>query len=228
MAYSTVLFDLDHTLLDSDASEAAAFELTLRAAGCADPGEHVATYRRINGALWAGVERGEVSPNEVKTLRFEQLIAEVGLDADPNVMGSNFVDGLANNGELYDGARELLDVLAAREDITLALVTNGIGIVQRTRLERLDLARYFEAVAISGELGVSKPGAEIFDLIFAELGEPERTEAVMIGDSLSSDIAGGTAAGIDTVWYNPKQVSAPDPTLFTHEIHSLGGLVSLL
>jgi phosphoglycolate phosphatase-like HAD superfamily hydrolase len=37
MPYTTILFDLDHTLLDSDASEAAAFEMTLRAAGADRP-----------------------------------------------------------------------------------------------------------------------------------------------------------------------------------------------
>ena len=81
MAYSTVLFDLDHTLLDSKASEAASFEHTLRSVGVAQPSEHFGTYDSINKALWAEVERGEMTPDDVKTLRFQQLAQTIGLDA---------------------------------------------------------------------------------------------------------------------------------------------------
>lgn len=228
MPYSTVLFDLDHTLLDSDASEAAAFSQTLRASGCHEPDQHFATYRKINGALWAAVERGEISPNDVKTQRFAELVEVIKLDADPEVIGAQFVEGLAQNGDLYPGARRLLDDLAGHEDITVGLVTNGIGSVQRTRLDRLDLNSYFSAVAISGELGTSKPAPKIFDLIFAELDDSDRSESLMVGDSLSSDIAGGVAAGIDTAWFNRHGITPPEPPPFTHEFRILGDLVEIV
>ncbi len=223
-----MLFDLDHTLLDSDASEAEAYTLTLRAAGCDEPEQHFDTYRAINATLWGAVERGEISPNEVKTRRFAELIAAINLDADPEAMGADFVDGLAHNGELYPGAIELLDELAGDQNITLGLVTNGIGSVQRTRLDRLDLNKYFSAVAISGELGTAKPDAEIFRLIFAELGEPDRARSLMVGDSLSSDIAGGVAASIDTAWFNRHDSTPPDPAPFTYEVTTLGAVVDVV
>ena len=76
MGYSTLLFDLDHTLFDSDASESAALAHTLRAAGIAEPGHYREPYRRINLELWAGVERGELDAARVRGLRFERLVAE--------------------------------------------------------------------------------------------------------------------------------------------------------
>lgn len=228
MRYSTVLLDLDHTLLDSDASELAAFNLTLRAAGCQDPQPHFDTYRRINGGLWAAVERGEISPNDVKTRRFVELTSEVGLEADPILMATNFVAGLAEHGELYPGARQMLDALVGLGTVRLGLVTNGIGNVQRTRLKRLEIDQYFDAIAISGEVGTSKPGREIFDLIFADLSEPNRDEALMVGDSLTSDIAGGVAAKIDTAWYNPHGHTPDGAPTFTHEFRSLGALVAIV
>lgn len=228
MRYSTVLFDLDHTLLDSDASEAAAFGQTLRASGCDEPDQHFATYRRINATLWAGVERGEIGPDDVKTRRFVDLVEIINLDADPEAMGAAFVKGLAQNGDLYPGARQLLDELARHDDLTLGLVTNGIGSVQRTRLDRLDLNKYFSAIAISGELGTSKPAPRIFELIFEDLDQPDRTRALMVGDSLSSDIAGGVAAEIDTAWFNRHGVTPPEPRPFTHEFRILGDLVPIV
>lgn len=209
--YSTILFDLDHTLLDSDASERAAFAETMRFAGL-EPSPHLfQTYTTINHALWRAVERGETTPDAVAVDRFEQFAAAVGLEdgPDPPQLAAAFTAGLGGNGELYPGARDVLEHLAGHA--TLAMVTNGLSEVQRARIDRLALAPYFSAVVISAEVGTSKPGTAIFDLTFAELGEPDRTTALMIGDSLTSDIRGGLNAGIDTCWYNSARTPLPEP-----------------
>ena len=124
MLFTTLLFDLDHTLLDSDASEALAFEHTLRSIGVDEPTQHLPTYKRINSALWKRVELAELSPNDVKVIRFEQLLEALGIDGDPDAMGATYVDGLGDYGELYPDALGLLD---ACTDVRLGLVTNGIG-----------------------------------------------------------------------------------------------------
>lgn len=224
MRYSTVLFDLDHTLLDSDASELAAFDHTMALAGVGDGRAHLATYLTLNKALWARVERGELSPDEVRVQRFTEFVGVTGVDADPAAMAEWFVDGLADNGELYDGARAVLEALAGR--CRMALVTNGLSTVQRRRVERLGIAPYFEAVVISAEVGCSKPSPAIFELCFGQLGGIERERAVMIGDSLSADVAGGLAAGIDTCWYNRHGVDHDHDA--TYEVRSLYDVTEVL
>ena len=224
--YSTLLFDLDHTLLDSDASEIAAYEHTMGSLGIDDHDRHFDRYVEINQQMWRAVEAGTMRPDDVRFRRFEQFTDELGVDADPVAMAEAFVWGLGAHGELYDGARELLDALAGR--VRMAIVTNGLSEVQRARIERLDLTRYFDAVIISSEVGVTKPRREIFDLAFERLGSPDAATALMIGDSLSSDIRGGRDFGIATCWYNPRGlVAGPDDT-FTHEIRSLDELLALL
>lgn len=226
MRYSTFLLDLDHTLFDSDTSETAAFTNTMLLAGVGDPGQHAETYQRINKWLWAAVERGETTPQRVRLQRFEYLVAELELDADPVVMANAFVTGLAESGDLYAGAREVVEELC--EHATLALVTNGLSEVQRARIRRLDIDQYFDAVTVSAEVGVAKPGTEIFDITFGALGYPSKESTLMVGDSLSSDIRGGTNFGVATCWYNPSGQRAGRSDQAVHEISDLYELLAFV
>jgi 2-haloacid dehalogenase len=224
--YTHLLFDLDHTLLDSHESERLAYAHTMATIGLPDPDAHFDRYVAINQAMWRAVEAGDIEPGQVRHRRFEQFITEVGVDADPNAMADAFVFGLGNFGDLYDGAREVLESLASRT--TLAMITNGLSEVQRARIERLGLAPYFHTVIISSEVGVTKPRREIFDLAFVGLGNPAAEATLMIGDSLTSDIAGGRNAGIDTCWYNPRGLPRGDDEPITHEIRELDGIEAIV
>lgn len=225
MTYRTILLDLDHTLLDSDTSEAMAFSQTLASAGLDVSEDHFPVYDEINKGLWAAVERGETSPNAVKVRRWELFAREVGASVDAEALAFSFVEALGEHGELFEGALELLEVLAARA--TLGLVTNGLSSVQRARIERLRLGAYFSSIAISGELGVAKPDIAFLDIVFAELGQPDRATTVIVGDSLTSDMAAGHNYGISTCWYNPHGKSSPDPPP-THVANSFDDVRSCL
>ncbi|MEZ5226106.1 MAG: YjjG family noncanonical pyrimidine nucleotidase [Acidimicrobiales bacterium] len=222
--YSTLLFDFDHTLFDSDASEAGAFAATLASHGIDDPLAYFEEYRRINRALWHGVEQGR-RPDEVGVLRFEQLATSVGFDVDPTVMAATYLGELGANGDLFPDARKVLEHLCERA--TLAIVTNAISSVQRARLDRLDLDDYFATIVISSEVGVSKPDPAIFDIAFDRLGRPHTDATLMIGDSLSSDMRGGANAGIATCWYNPSGALRSNDHV-THEVSHLTQLASFV
>lgn len=195
-------------------------------AGVSDPGRFAKHYRRINVELWAAVERGECTPQQVRTRRFERLVVEAKLDADPHVMADTFVNELGTHGDLYSGARCVIEQLS--EHSSLALVTNGLSEVQRTRIDRLGIGQYFDAVIISAEIGYAKPGAEIFDHAFEQLNYPSKDTAVMVGDSLSSDIQGGKNYGIATCWYNRLGKAATLSDSISHEISRLEELLSLV
>jgi len=224
--YETLLFDLDHTLLDSDASEIAAYAHTMATIGLPDPDDHFERYLRINHTMWAAVERGELQPTEVRSRRFEQFVSEVGITADPNTMADTFVWGLGAFGDLYDGARQVLEQLAG--SARLAMITNGLSDVQRARIERLGLAPYFDAIVISSEVGVTKPRPEIFDIAFEQLGQPPKKSALMIGDSLTSDIRGAVDYEIDACWFNWRRSAGALGTVVTHEITALEQLLAIV
>jgi len=227
MRYTALLLDLDHTLLDSDASEALAFEHALASAGVVDPARHLPAYNQINRALWAQVERGEITTAHLRTARFAQLLDASQIDASPTALADAFTHGLGAYGDLYPGVRDVLDALAAEPTISLALVTNGLSDVVRARIARLDLARYFRAIAISSELGTAKPAPAIFEHALTGLGSPARHAALVVGDSLSSDIQGGRNAGLATCWYNPQRRPGGD-SLVDHEIATHEALLALV
>ena len=87
-----------------------------------------------------------------------------------------------------------------RAKYRLALITNGLRDVQRPRLAGSAIGDYFAEVIISEEVGAAKPDPAIFDAAFELLGRPPRAKVLLIGDSLSSDIAGGRDYGLDTCW----------------------------
>ena len=215
--YETVLLDFDHTLFDSTVSERDAFLGAMSALGIADPGSYFHTYKSVNMSLWKAAERGELTVVDVGDQRFHRFVETVGLDLDPVELRSGFESGMAEFGELYDGALDLLDHLAG--NVTLGLVTNALSHIQRARIERVGIGHYFQSIVISSELGIAKPDPGIFEAAFTELGLASdhpavKADTIMIGDSLSSDIQGGANFGVDTCWFNP---SAALPRAGRHE-----------
>jgi ribonucleotide monophosphatase NagD (HAD superfamily) len=85
-----------------------------------------------------------------------------------------------------------------------------------------------EAVAVAAEarpIAFGKPHRPLFDVTIARLGcEPRR--AAMVGDNLASDIKGGRAAGMFTIWIN-AQPHAIKPDEADLEVKSIGELLDL-
>ncbi len=226
MSYQTLLFDLDHTLIDSDLAEARSLSQVLSIAGLDDTA--IDRYRAINTQLWSEVEAGTRRPDEVKVERFRRLLEQTehpDRESDmPKRLADRFASGLVEHAEFYPGASAVLDAVTGGRRV--GLVTNGIGAVQRGRIARLGLDQWFGAFAISGELGVSKPDPEIIDRCLADLNISERHSVVMIGDSLTSDIAGGRAAGVDTCWVDRSGGVVEHGA--THRVTALEQLVELV
>ena len=202
--------DLDGTLLDYDAAETAAVRATLGDAGLAPTRELVADYRAINSRHWAALERGETTGARLRVERWQELLAAHGVDAaDPIDLARRYLDHLAAGSQLHDGALEVVGELAA--DHAIAYLTNGLADVQRPRLAASGLADFADVVVISDEVGAAKPDAAIFDTAFEQMGRPARDTVVMVGDSLTADIAGGRGYGLTTVWLAGETACDPGP-----------------
>jgi YjjG family noncanonical pyrimidine nucleotidase len=224
--YQWLLFDADGTLFDYERAEGVALEQAFRLVSVAfDPG-YLARYQRINQALWQAVERGEVTPAVVKVRRFELLLQAIGVEESAAVFSVNYLECLAACSELLEDASEVVRTLAGK--YRLAILTNGLQVVQRGRLARSVIRQHIADIIISEEIGFSKPAKEYFDIAFARLGNPSRQEVLMIGDNWASDIRGAIDYGIDACWYNPGRKPRPTGSEITREIASLRELVDWL
>lgn len=209
MAYSTILFDIDGTLFDFDRAQAEALEATLRAFDVPFDAAARRAFERINTELWRAFERGEVSQPELQSLRFERLFETLGASAgDHDSISERYLDHLSERAHLLDGAHQLVNELHG--DFRMAIITNGITRVQRSRIARSGLEPLFDAILISGEVGCAKPDRRIFELALDRLGSPSPTEVIMIGDSLSSDIRGAVDFGIDACWIRPGHAAGAE------------------
>ncbi len=224
--YKWLLFDADNTLLDFTRAERCGITDTLLNSGLPAADEVITTYSAINDGLWKELERGLVTKERLKTLRFERLCQHYSFDADPMAMAAEYVKNLSKYGFLCDGALELCRALYGKYD--MYIITNGIKVIQEARFEKSGIKNYFTHSFISEEVGCEKPGCAFFDRVAESIDGFDPAYALVIGDSLSSDILGGVNYGIDTCWYNPKRLENPAGLPITYTVTKLSEVAHLL
>ena len=227
MKYKVLLFDADETLFDFKKSENIALEQAISDFDILyDPDHHLKIYGAINTAIWKEFEEGKITQNTLKVERFKRLSLELGINFDPQLFSERYMYHLAEASFLLDDVTALLDKLDGK--LNLVILTNGLAYVQNRRIGKSSIAHYFSHIVISEEVGVAKPSPEIFEHTLKLIGQMDKSEVLMIGDSLTSDIKGGNNFGIDTCWYNPKKLNNTSLVKPTYEINDLMSLMSIL
>lgn len=207
MRYETILLDADGTLLDFSRSEREAVADVLLEAGLPAEDEVIDAYSEINDLLWKALERGEIQKSVLFWRRFELLLERFALEGDARVMAKRYMELLSKKGYLLEGALSLCRRLS--EHCRLYIVTNGTEWIQRGRLADSGLLPYMQDVFISDRIGYPKPSVEFFKYVAEHISGFDCARTVIVGDSLTSDMAGGIAFGIDTCWYNPRKLPVP-------------------
>ena len=226
MRRPAVLLDLDDTILDFHKAEATALSKTLRELGLEPKEEILRRYSAINRRQWELLEEGAQTREQTLTRRFEILFAEYGLDISGPLARDRYEDNLAVGHWFMPGAEELLAALYGRYE--LYIVSNGTPKVQAGRIASAGIAPYFEAIFVSEELGAVKPSAEFFARSVGKIPGFDPGRALLVGDSLTSDIRGARNAGIRSCWYNFRG-DPPRPDIpADFEIRELGELPPLL
>lgn len=204
MAYRFLLFDLDHTLLDFESAEETALTQMLEDMNFPDVQAFKDYYKPMNQELWKDLEQKKISKKDLINSRFAIAFAHFGRDVDGEEMALRYQDYISQQGQTFPGAEDLLAKLVER-GYQLYGATNGVTAIQEGRLAHSTIAPYFKEVFISEQLHTQKPEPAFFDKVGQLIPGFSKEETLMIGDSLTADIAGGNASGIDTVWYNPDR-----------------------
>ena len=196
-----LLFDVDGTLLDFNKAEEEGIEGLLNHYGAPVSDENKHKYHLVNKKYWEALERGEITRDQVLTLRFEEFFAGFGIQVDGGEADALYRQYLNASAVLIDGAIELLESLKGK--YPLYVVTNGVAETQYTRLAKSGLDKYFDGIFISEEAGAQKPQPAFFEYCFEKMSRRDVEHMLIIGDSLTSDMRGGNNVGIDTMWFNP-------------------------
>ena len=221
-----IFFDLDDTLLDFTRAEREALSRAFRCFDI-DPAPTVLDrYHVINREQWELLEEGVLTRAQVQTRRFDLLFEELGVRCSSREVCDCYEDFLAQGHWFIPGAVELLAELAPRYDLYLA--SNGAAAVQQSRLKSAGIGPYFKDIFISEELGADKPGPAFFAAAFSAIPDFNPETALIVGDSLTSDIRGGRNAGIRTCWFNSQGKPARPDIAPDYTVAALNQLPALL
>lgn len=224
----TILWDFDNTLLDFDVAEKAAILSTfekLKVGTCTN--QMLKRYDKINREYWHKIEENKIDKQTALVKRYEDFFIEYGID--PKIakeFNDIYAVALGDTIAYIDNSFELVSSLKGKYN--QYIVSNGAKNVQTLRMQKSGFDKIVDDCFISDIIGFEKPSIEFFNFVFDKIKITDKSEVIIIGDSLTSDIKGGNNAGIKTCWYNPKKKGIPCGYLVDYNIQNLNELISIL
>ena len=187
-----VIFDLYGTLIGEPPFEDVCFPLLAEAIGISR-----AELARVRGLSVADAMTGRLATAED---RARVTLRELGRTQDDELIGRLATierDARWPAVTPYPATISTLRRLRAR-GIPIGLVSDCTGLMGRPLVERLELVPYFDAMALSHEVGHAKPAAEIYHAALDLLGMDPR-DCLYVGDGASDELNGAKALGMTTV-----------------------------
>lgn len=225
--YEVFLIDADGTLFDYDKAEENALKSMFGLYRLPYAGNVRIKYREINQDVWNSFEKGQISKRDMQILRFARLFDIIGIEYEPKKFNDEYLVELGKGAFLIDGAFEVCKSISDNNKKAY-IATNGISTTQRTRLEHSVIKPYIANLFVSEEIGFQKPNALYFEYVFSHIPHVDKNKILIIGDSLSADIVGGIAAGIDSCWFNKFGTVNKTDIVPTYEIKNLIELYKLI
>ena len=225
--FTTILWDVDGTLLDFLYSQKYAITKCFRTAGRDITEEQIKRYSQINDDYWRRLELGEITKDQLLTGRFATLFEEYKIkDIDLAVFAKEYQEAL---GSVFSFIDDSLTICKAfQEKVRQYVITNGVTAPQMNKLKLSGLAEAMDGIFISEQIGTPKPAKEFFDYCLKHIEEKDKSKLLIVGDSLSSDIKGGVLSGIPTCWYRPEGAINDTPYHPDYEISDLHMLYDIL
>lgn len=223
---NTVFLDIDNTLLDFDECARQATIKSFRDLGLTYRDEYFPVFTEENDRLWQEIENGTLTREELHRIRWQCILDRVGVKANGIMVEERFLHYIEDPPAMIPGALDLLAYLAPK--YTLCLASNASHKRQEKRLAPTGILPFIDEVFLSETIGIPKPEKGFFDACFARLTDASPETSVIIGDSLTADIAGGVACGMKTCWFNLKHLPIPADMPIDYIVHSLGEIKAFL
>ena len=197
--YRAIFIDIDDTLLDYIPCCREAFELALP-----EHPEYFDLFFEISGRLFSEAKHGLHTIAEVMELYPKEFIATIGYPPEAvDPFKHAFRAAWGKTHTLVPGAKEMLENLQAK-GYRLFAASNSFGNLQRSRLEKADILKYFEDTYISMDIGYDKPDIRFYQEALRRCGLQAK-EVLMIGDSMTTDVIGAQKAGMDALFFGRQK-----------------------
>lgn len=197
--YRAIFIDIDDTLLDYIPCCREAFELALP-----EHPEYFDLFFEISGRLFSEAKHGLHTIAEVMELYPKEFIATIGYPPEAvDPFKHAFRAAWGKTHTLVPGAKEMLENLQTK-GYRLFAASNSIGHLQRSRLEKAGILKYFEDTYISMDIGYDKPDIRFYQEALRRCGLQAK-EVLMIGDSMTTDVIGAQKAGMDALFFDRQK-----------------------
>ena len=231
MKYSTVLVDIDDTILDTQRNSKEAFMEIFESHHWNNYFESFdqfyASYTPSNIQLWSLYAQGKLQKEELIVQRFLIPLSPYFQinEQQAKELNNELLLRVSEKTGLIEHAKEMLDYLAP--NYQLVILSNGFKEVQYKKLSSAGLDGYFQHVILSDEAGVNKPHPGIFTKALT-LANSQKTDTIMLGDSFESDICGAKNSGIDQIWFNPENNTQSEDFTPTYMVEKLEEIKNIL
>ena len=196
--YKAIFIDIDDTLLDYVPCCREAYDTAMP-----DHPEHFQLFFDIAGRLFSEAKHGKHTIAEVMDLYPKEFMASIGYPQESvEPFTRAFRAAWGKTHTLVPEAKEMLDALKSK-GYRLFAASNSFAHLQRSRLEQAGILHYFEDTYISMDIGYDKPDVRFFEEALRRSGLQPR-EVLMIGDSMTTDILGAQAAGIEALFFDRR------------------------
>ncbi|MFI3226781.1 MAG: YjjG family noncanonical pyrimidine nucleotidase [Clostridia bacterium] len=217
---TTVFIDVDNTLLDFGKSATKAIQQAFFKYKLIYKDEYFEIFNETNDILWRSLEKGLITLDKLHEIRWVTIFEQIGIEnVDGVAFDADFVEISGQIGIPMDGALEILQYLS--EKYTVCVASNSTYNRQFYRLSDCKMMNYIDFLFTSEHINALKPSTEFFDACFKEVGNLQKNQVIMIGDSLTADIAGGKNYGIATCWYNHTKIENFDENIADFVVNNL-------
>lgn len=227
-----VFMDIDDTIFDFSAFVKKTIKAGFEKYGLPTYSDDIfLIFNKINSKLWRDIEQEELTLEELRNIRWNMIFKEIGISFDGRLFEDYFCKELYGSAIFEPHALELMGYL--NEKYVMCIASNGPYEQQINRLKVGGIDSFFSYTFISSIIGAKKPNKAFFDYCFRELRKdgfenlmPEET--IIIGDSITSDIAGGRNYGMKTCLYTRGQKCDSDYKKADYIVSDLSDIMKIL
>jgi HAD superfamily hydrolase (TIGR01549 family) len=225
-----VLFDIDGTLFDRHNAQRLIFRAFKRE--FTSLFDDIDEYMLMAIYYEAGRLAGEYfhTDNDTKLIyvyQFQMFLTMLGReDGYAQRMADFYIEQYSKINSEIPNARAVVEKVA--EKYPVGVISNGVSLGQRAKLQSLGIVPLLKCVLISDEVGIAKPDRQIFEKAAADLGLKTK-DCLYVGNTFDHDIMGGSGAGMLTCWLNYKKAAPDDDNIKPdYQIEKLSELLKIL